>query len=227
MPNFKFAISLLAFGMCTACSTGGAPPPQWPWVAPPPVVQPPDSAVWTARADVPLRTDTAEIALPRAFSRLDVLGVDAAGLRVRCSSCDDPVVGWVAEQDVVFASADVPLPAAAADGDLVGFLSALRSAAERRDIPALQAVMHPDFTFSFGAGGGRLEAAAAWQAQDFRPLDQLIAVLDRGVASTDEAIWVAPPEFATGSRYAGIRTGFRRANERWVWLFFVGKGLGT
>ena len=227
MLNIKSAIPFLFIAVCTACSAAAPAPPEWRWIAPPPVPRLPAEVVWTARADVPLRTDTAEVALPRAFSRLDVLGIDAAGLRVRCSGCDDPVEGWVAEHDVVFASADMSIPAAVANADLVDFLSALRSAAERHDIAALQAVMHSDFTFSFGARGGPLEAAAAWQAQDYRPLDHLTAVLDRGVVITDEGIWVAPPEFATGSRYDGIRTGFRRTNERWVWLFFVGKGLGT
>lgn len=194
-------------------------------VSNPPPPTSPDSApafppgyVWTTEPDAPILTLSGPIVVPRVFTRLEVLGSDSLGILVRCGQCEQPGVGFIDATQVVYA---VESPAGAADGSLGEFLWALRDAASRRDLDALRAVMAPDFTYSLLLASGRLEAFRHWQYRRYRALDRLPELLDRGVVSQDERIWVAPPEHLEDPAYQDLRAGFRRENGRWVWLFLV------
>lgn len=207
--------------LLAACATPAAPPPV---EAPPPEMQPapplvfPHEYVWTRDVNTVLRTDSGDVVIPRMFTRLQVTGTDSLGLLVACPECPAHGAGWLDTARVVYAAA---APEAEAAGDLPRFLLAVRNAAVERDVAALRTVMDPEFTFSFGPAGGRLEALAAWQQEGFRSLDELPALLDRGVVSQESRIWVAPPEYLNDTNYLGPRAGFRRQEGKWVWLFLV------
>lgn len=214
--GFLALVCLLA-----ACTTPGTPPPiEAPSleVQPAPALAFPYEYVWTRDVNTVVRTDSGEVVIPRMFTRLHVTGTDSLGLLVECPDCPSAGVAWLDTAQVVYAAAE---PEVEAGGDLPRFLLAVRNAAIERDVAALRAVMTPEFTFSFGPAGGRLEAFAAWQQEGFRSLDQLPALLDRGVVSQDSRIWVAPPEYLDNANYLGLRAGFRREEGRWVWLFLV------
>jgi hypothetical protein len=208
---------LLALGACGGPRTAVAPEPE---PAPGLVPEFPHPLAWTNRPHVPIRTDAAAEAVPLPFTRLNVLGVDTLGLRVRCLYCIPAVEGWVA-RDAVVAEAAPPRVAAAAG--LAEFVLAVREAAGRRDEAALHPVMATDFTFSLEGGGGPGNAFRRWEFQGFRALDNLPPLLDRGLATRDSVIWAAPPAFVTDPEYRGPRAGFRRnAQGRWEWIFLVG-----
>jgi hypothetical protein len=211
---------LMLTWLLAACTTPGAPPVEAPAPEPQPApaLQFPYEYVWTRDANTPLRTDSGEVMVPRLFTRLRVTGTDSLGLLVECPECSAPGAGWLDTARVVYTAAG---PEAEAGGDLPSFLLAVRNAAVQRDVAKLRGIMDPEFTFSFGPAGGRLEAFAAWEQEGFRSLDQLPMLLDRGVVSQDERIWVASPEYLGDASYFGLRAGFRREDGKWVWLFLV------
>lgn len=212
---FPLFWSLLA---CASASPVPPPAPPPPAPAPEPFVFP-YTSVWTREADTPLRGEGGVSRVPRPFTRLDVIRVDSAGVYVRCAACGGGAAGRVDTSAVVFRAGT---PEEAARGELAEFLLAVREAAARRDAAALRPVMSELFTHSPLLGGdGRLEALAAWERERFRALDHLPALLDRGVATRDERLWVAPPEYLEADGYRGYRTGFRRADRGWEWVFLV------
>ncbi|MGI9182392.1 MAG: hypothetical protein ACR2H9_18085, partial [Longimicrobiaceae bacterium] len=118
------AVTFLLVAFFGAC--GGPPPPP-----PAPVVEHvveevppfPHPFVWTPQASMQIRTETGWAVVPYLFSRLEVLGTDSLGLRVRCSFCPEPVEGWVSREEVIYES---PNPHLAAHGELAEFLLAVR-----------------------------------------------------------------------------------------------------
>jgi hypothetical protein len=205
-----------ACGVSRAPVVVEAPPPE----PEPPAVPPfPYALAWTARAEVPVRTDAGEARVRNVFTRLNVVAVDTPGLRVHCLYCIPALEGWVDREDVVYE----PLPPReAARRRLAEFALAVRAAAERRDRAALTAVMSPDFTFSFGGGGGPHDAFTRWEWEGFRSFDNLVPLLDRGLVTRDSVVWSAPPAFGADTEYHGLRTGFRRtADGAWQWIFLV------
>lgn len=216
MPLLRpLAVVLLA--LATAC---GSPRPA-PAVPPPqPALPPPPPQVWTREAGVRLRVDSAEVQLPYVFMRLDVVSADSAGFNVRCAFCPRPTTGWVARGDVIHAAATQP--AAAAGADLATFLLAVRTAAVARDVAALRPVMGRDFVHDLSGRDGVLEAVADWQREQFRRLDRLPFVLDRGVAAVPRTeVWAAPPEYATEVNFRDLRAGFIQREGRWSWAFLA------
>jgi hypothetical protein len=193
--------------------------------APPPVEEPeplPDYPffVWTAREDVPLRTESGEARIPHLFTRLNVLAADSLGVQVRCLYCIPTVDGWLAPQDIVFEATE---PRVAAERSLAEFALAVREAVGRRDEAALQRVMPHDFTFTFDTGGSAPDAFQRWRFQGYRALDNLPPLLDRGLVTRDSVIWSAPPAFVADPGYHGLRAGFRRNPQgRWEWIYLVG-----
>jgi hypothetical protein len=214
---------LLLLAIAGAC----APPPPPPVAvvaeeAPPPLPPFPSVLAWTARGDVRLLSDEGEIRIEHPFTRLNVLHVDSIGVRVRCLYCIPAFDGSLAREDVVH---EPVAPIEAAGGTLAGFVLAVRDAVERRDQTALYAVMSSDFTSSLGGGGGASSAFIRWQWEGFRLLNNLPPLLDRGLATQDSVVWVAPPAFLTDPEYHGPRTGFRRNPAgRWEWVFLVTGG---
>lgn len=214
---FVVCLVLLAVSGCSAPPPPPAPPPQAP--PPPPFLH---AEVWNRTAGAQLVGDSASYLLPRVAMRLDVLRADSATLRVRCAGCERPVEGTIPKAEVVWDS--LP-PSAAASGDLAELVVAVRSAAVRRDVQALRPVLASTFMSSLAGREGVIETVAAWQRQDFRTLDPLPKLLDRGVSPYGE-LWVAPPEFLTDPAYAGLRTGFRKGGDgRWEWTFLVRSGM--
>lgn len=189
----------------------------------PEVVEPPAFSyafAWTARADVSVFSDTGEIVVRNTFTRLNVLGVDTLGVRVRCLYCIPALEGTAAREDLVYEA--LP-PDSAARLGLAEFALAVREAASQRDQDALSRVMSRDFTFSLDGGGGPLDAFNRWRFQGFRALDNLPPLLDRGLVTRDSTIWSAPPAFVTDVYYQGLRAGFRRGTQdRWEWIYLVG-----
>lgn len=217
---FLFFLFCTLAGACVSRSPEplSVPPPA-PEPEPLPAVHFPYVRVWTARADVPLRRDAGSVAIPRPFTRLEVLLPDTVALRVRCELCPEPVEGWIGREDVVW---EAPEPSAAADGSLAEFALAVRTAAADRDVQALRPVMSRRFIHSFGGGEGVLEALLEWDRERYRSLDLLPGLMDGGLATRDGRIWVAPAEFVTDPGYMGLRAGFQRVGGQWEWLFLVG-----
>jgi hypothetical protein len=100
---------LLTFTAVAAAAGCAAPPPP---PAPVPATEEPVEApavhdeftygvVWTAMANIAVRTEYGIAAIPHLFTRLDVLEADSAGLRIRCTRCEHPLEGWVELASVV------------------------------------------------------------------------------------------------------------------------------
>lgn len=209
----------IAMAACASPPVPATPPPSEGSAAPAPLV-------WTAREGVELVSVSGAVRLPYALMRLDVLGADPSGFRVRCSVCAEPQEGIVEREAVIFAPAS---PIDAARGSVAEFALAIRAAAERHDVEALRAVMSPDFSFTFGGAEGRLEALAAWEREGYSSLDRLPSLLDRGVVDRWEGepprpdeLFVAPPEYVRRPDYLDLRAGFRRSGGEWRWVFFIG-----
>src|SRR5688500_12363645 len=182
----------LMLGIVLAGACRSAPPPVAPAPAPTPAparVFPAPDTVWTARAGVALRGDSAEIAIARPFTRLEVVGADSLSLRVRCVYCGERVEeGWVARADVI--SADSPADSVLS-GSVAAFAMAVRRAAVQRDLVAVWPLMATDFAFSSLGTYGRDKALSSWTSENFRTLDQLPGLLDAGLSPLGEW-WVAP-----------------------------------
>jgi hypothetical protein len=207
----------------SACTPRAAAPVLEPEIEPV-VVEPfPYSLAWTARGGVTVRADesgTEDGSVRDPFTRVNVLAVDTPGIRIRCLYCIPSVDGWVDREDLVY---EPTTPAEAAERGLTEFVLAVRAAAEQRDESALGRVMARDFTFSLSGGGGPVDAFRRWEFQGYRALDNLPALLDRGLATRDSIIWVAPPAFLSDPWYTGMRAGFRRSPAgRWEWIYLVG-----
>lgn len=220
MRNFPIVLGVMlaAAGGCVA------PPPPPPPPAPAPVAAaapvPIPELAWTGRPDVQLHSEGREGALvARPFTRLEVLDGDSLRLLVHCAVCGDSVSGWIERSDVVTEAAS---PDSAAAGDLVEFALAVRRAAEERRADALVPVMAPDFAFALIGTQSLAAALRAWEWEGYRPLEEVPALLDRGLARIGPGFWVAPPEHAEQAGYRGPRLGFRlSASGRWQWLFLL------
>lgn len=217
-------LSLLAACAAPARRPVPVPPPVAPPVAqpaPPPIVQ--FGSVWTRDAGLPLRTDAGGVTLPYVFMRLEVLRADTVDLRVRCIHCPGTPEGWIGRDAVVHAPRH---PQAAARLDLAEFVLAVRAAASQRDVEALRSVMARDFVHTLGPiDMGLLETFAAWEREQYRTLDRMPFMLDRGVATVvGTPLWAAPPDYAADSRYGDLRAGFRRGPQGWEWIFLVRGG---
>lgn len=157
--------------------------------------------------------------ISRPFTRLEVLGRDSLGLRVRCVVCEEVTEGYVDEEALVYQAFP---PEVAAWGSLSEFALSIREAAASRDLEALMAVMAPDFSFSFVGVQAPGSALDVWASEDYRTLDLVPELLDRGLTTTSGRIWSAPPEFTTMLHYRGLRLGFRqRPDGRWEWLYLI------
>lgn len=166
-------------------------------------------------------TDSAAIALPYPFTRLDVTGSDSLGhFIVTCTYCPQPVSGSVRPDDVVY---EVHAPAEAATGSLAEFALAIRDAAAWRRIDSLSVVMVEDFTFGLSSQRDRGIALIAWERESYRNLDQVPRLLDAGLVQIGKDFWVAPEPYALQPGYQGLRLGFERnaSTGRWEWLFLV------
>lgn len=221
-------LSLLS--LLAACAPAARPAPPSPPVAAPPAAQPAPpppivqfQSVWTRDAGAQLRTDGGGVTLPYVFMRLEVLRADTVDLRVRCVHCPGTPEGWIGRDGVVHAPQH---PRAAARLDLAEFVLALRAAAGQRDVEALRSVMARDFVHTLGPiDMGLLETFAAWEREQYRTLDRMPFVLDRGVATVaGTPVWAAPPDYAADHHYADLRAGFRRGPGGWEWIFLVRGG---
>jgi hypothetical protein len=207
--------------LATAC---GAPRPR-PVAAPPPPPVAPDAPlteVWTRGAGVVLAPDSAgaPVTVPYAAMRLFVLRADSARLLVRCEHCPPPAVGWVERARVVERPRTPAL--AANEADLAEFAVAVREAARRRDVEALRVVMDPLFVHDLDGRDGIIQAVGDWQAEGFRRLDRVPALVDRGLTPMPHtAVWASPPAYASLDGFQDLRTGFQRVNGRWRWIFLV------
>jgi hypothetical protein len=111
---------------------------------------------------------------------------------------------------------------------LAEFALAVREAARRRDIPALQRVMSRDFVSTLEGPEGPGEAIAGWQGPRANDLERLSGLLDRGIVSTGGGgVWAAPPEFVNQRGYADLRAGFRRGTQGWEFIFLVRSGVAA
>lgn len=221
-----FALALTA----SACALSPPPPAPEPAAESIEVYAPFDHPhVWTSQPGTRIeQVEQVEHAAPEeadplrlepAFLRLEVLGRDSIGLRVRCQTCPGTLEGTVAENAVVH----TPLPpGVAAWAEIGDFALAIRAAAARRDFEALRPVMAPDFTFAFLGEQNPDAAFEVWRSEGFRTLDRMLELLDQGVTSRDGRIWSAPPAFVEEFGYQGVRAGFRRDEAgRWEWLYLV------
>lgn len=219
MPKLSSVLSAaLAAGACAA-PPRSAPAPAAPIPVAQVAVQVPETA-WTAQADVYLHSEGRPgTVVPRPFTRLEVLGGDVARLEVRCAVCTDTMSGWIDRADVV---TDPTSPDSAADGTLAEFALAVRRAAADRRLEALRRVMAEDFTFALFGDQSLPAAFVAWEWEGYRSLEEVPALLDRGLTRTVAELWVAPPEHAREPGFRGLRLGFRRSPAgRWEWLFLV------
>lgn len=222
---------LLFVAACTR-QPAAAPPAPIAAVVPPDSVAagPPAAFVpgWTRRAGTDLQTDSGTVLIQLPFTSVHAAPADSGWLWVHCTACAPPVHGRAPASAVVLEA--VATPAEAAGGPLGDFVLAVQAAAQRRDLGALYDVMDPDFTYTFTLDGSRQEALAAWRGERFQLLSRLPALLAAGVfpypgqSADDAALWVAPRPFAASSGYRDLRTGFRRVDGRWRWMFLVRGG---
>jgi hypothetical protein len=205
-----------------------APPPPPPVIAepvpppPPPIVA--GGSVWTRDAGTQLRTEQGGVPMPFLFMRLEVLRADTTDLLVRCVHCPGVPQGWVPREGVVHI---IRRPEEARRLDLAEFVLAVRDAASRRDVETLRRAMSSDFVHSLGPlEMGLLETFAAWEREQYRTLDRLPFILDRGVSTVSGTpVWAAPPEWAASLQYRDLRAGFRRGPGGWDWIFLVRDGI--
>jgi hypothetical protein len=204
------------------------PPPPAPVVVdtlpPPPPQIAAGQSVWTRDAATQLRTESGGVTLPYVFMRLEVLRADTTDLLVRCVHCPGAPQGWIARAGVVHI---VRAPQEARRLELADFVLAVRDAAARQDVETLRRTMSREFVHSLGPlEMGLLETFAAWEREQYRTLDRLPFILDRGVATVPGTpVWAAPPEYAAAIGYRDLRAGFRRGPDGWEWIFLVRDGL--
>jgi hypothetical protein len=219
--NAGLFLFLASFGACAASTSPPLPTPEPEVVAAEPEPEPfAFEAVWSSFPGIAIVGDGGyAVPVPNLFTRLEVVGRDSVGLRVRCTLCPEVIEGYVREDQVVFEP--VP-PAVAAWQELSAFALAVREAARTRDLNALRRVMAADFSFSFIGPQDPEVALAAWTTEQFRTLDQVPGLLDRGLVTPDDWIWSAPPAFLSDPWYHGVRLGFRRQSDgRWEWIYLI------
>ena len=203
----KLFMLVLLGGCASAGATGEAPPIFERATVP---LEPaPFDVAWTARDGISFLQGQGRgegTIVLRPFTRLEVLGVESGGLRVRCAVCSVPVEGLVSESDVVhYAYA----PEVAAWGSLPEFALSLRAAAEAERLDLLVPVMIADFTQSLIGPQTPAMALEVWQSENLNTLSQLPGLLDQGLSTRDTVIWSAPPAFMESPNYRGPRAGFR------------------
>lgn len=209
-----------------ACASAPPPPPLLeirPEVPPPSarVLEPaPFDVAWTARGGISLlQKDREGTIVLRPFTRVEVLGLDTGGLRVRCSVCTEPVEGILGPEDVVYRA--LP-PEIAAWGTLPEFALALRTAVVQERLDLLEPVMTGDFTQSLVGPQNPSMALEVWLSESLATLSRLPDLLEQGLSTRDTVIWTAPPAYTESLYYRGPRAGFRRrADGRWEWLFLI------
>jgi hypothetical protein len=178
----------------------------------------PHALGWTLSSGADLRASDGEpLPAPRPFTRVEVIGVDSLGLRVRCEGCGG-VEAYADPERLLF---EAPPPGVAAWGTLEEFALAIRDAAARRDLESLRPVMSPEFSHGFIGVQTPESAFATWIAEDFATLDAVPALLDGGLASRDGRIWSAPPAFVEELGFRGLRIGFRQSGGRWEWIYLI------
>jgi hypothetical protein len=227
--------AVLTFSLLlAACGGPRRPAPIAPPLPPPvlsaePLPPPPPQiavggSVWTRDAGMQLRTDQGGVPLPYLFMRMEVLQLDTTDILVRCVHCPGTPQGWVPRTGVVHV---VRPPQEARRLDLAEFVLAVRDAAARQDVQTLRRAMSGDFVHSLGPlEMGLLETFAAWEREQYRTLDRLPFILDRGVATVPGTpVWAAPPEWAASLQYRDLRAGFRRGTDGWEWIFLVRDGV--
>ncbi len=217
-PYLAAALLLLA-----ACASPPPPAPVIPELAPAPQSPPParPTEVWTREAGTLLRGPV-PTRLPYLGMRLAVLQDAGDSLQLRCLVCPGAPVGWTERARVIW----VPYaPADARGGDLAEFVLAVREAARRRDVAALQPVMARSFVHALSGPEGVLASVSALSGPRAGDLARLPGLLDRGViAVPDTRVWAAPPEFATLRGYSDLRSGFTRGPDGWEWAFLLRAG---
>jgi hypothetical protein len=222
MMTGRTALLLTLILLAAGCASRRAAPVQpAPEPEPAPSIVYAHETVWTADEHAVLHLADGRTFTPHPVTRLDVIGADSLGVRVRCTGCAAPVEAWV---DTLHLVHTARTPAEAAAGTLADFALAVRAAAERRDLDALLPVMTPGFSYSLTRPASRVDAAAEWRREDLARLGRVPALLDRGLATRDGRTWTAPAEFVTDRSYRGPRTGFQRVEGRWQWMFFVPGG---
>jgi hypothetical protein len=215
--NFRRLAACTWIAFAAACTPTRVAVPAAPEPSPSPPL--PAATVWNRSAGADLVGDSTRSRLPRVAMRLEVLEADSASLRVRCAACGG-AEGWIAQEQVVWRAAS---PAEAARGELAEFVLAVRGAAAARDVAALRPAMSRQFVHSLGGGDGIVEAVSGWERGNYQTLDPLPSLLDGGVAPYGD-VWVAPAEHLEQRAYGGLRTGFRRENGVWRWMFLVRDG---
>lgn len=212
--------ALLLLGGCALSGSGTTVSTATPDHAAEHLEPTPFDIAWTAREGIRFLQERGEgTVVLRPFTRLEVLGVEAGGLRVRCAMCVVPVDGLVSESDVVYRAY---APEVAAWGTLAEFVLSLRMAAEEERLDQLLPVMVPDFTQSLIGPQTPAMALEVWQSENLASLSRLPALLDQGLSTRDTVIWSAPPAFTESTTYRGLRTGFRRRPDgRWEWLYLI------
>jgi hypothetical protein len=228
--------AVLTLCLLTAC---GGPARRPAPVAPPPLPPPPvvadtappappqitvNQSVWTRDAGTFLRGESSGVRLPYIFMRLEVLRADTTDLLVRCVHCPGEPQGWVTRQNVVHW---VRPPQETRKLDLADFVLTVRDAAARQDVETLRRAMSREFVHSLGPlEMGLLETFASWEREQYRTLDRLPFILDRGVATVPGTpVWAAPPEYAGSIGYRDLRAGFKRGTDGWEWIFLVRDGV--
>ena len=98
------------------------------------------------------------------------------------------------------------------------FVSRVRDAVTRRDLPLLASLMTPNFGYRMEPVG---EGAGVFQYWDENGLwGELVAILDEPFVPNGSYM-VAPPQFATDPQYHGYRAGFIEVNGVWKFAYFV------
>jgi len=215
MHSSRFSTPLLLL-LVAGCAHRPASPPSPAEVVTVEVF--PHALGWTGSSGAQLRTAEGEpLPSPRPFTRVEVIGIDSVGLRVRCEGCGG-VEAYADPERLLFE----PLsPRDATEGTLEEFALAIRDAAARRSLESLRPVMSPEFSHGFIGTQTPESAFATWIAEDFATLDAVPALLDGGLASRDGRIWSAPPEFVEQLGFRGLRIGFRQVEGRWEWIYLI------
>jgi hypothetical protein len=219
------AVRTAALLLLASCG-GPPPPPPIPALERAPVAPPPASPAeaWTREAGTLLRGPV-PVRLPHLGMRVAVLEDAGDSLRVRCVVCPGAPEGWTERTRVVWVAYS---PAQARQHGLADFVLAIREAARRRDVAALEGGMSRDFIYSLAGREGARAAVQDLAGPRAADLARIPAILDRGLAAVPQTpVWAAPPEYATVRGYSDLRTGFVRGPDGWEWTFLMRTGPGA
>ena len=106
----------------------------------------------------------------------------------------------------------------AGDQSFQAFLGRLRTAAMKKDLPTLSAMMTNDFGYRWDTAPSGENVFTYWDEHGVWP--ELQAVLKEDFAPHDNFM-VAPPQVATDANYNGYRAGLRQVNGSWKFAYFV------